>query len=64
MLWGIMNAVLVHGQQRDFSYNVHGVVHYSVLLALHGTAKEKWWQVRANITGATVFLIPPSTSVA
>lgn len=53
-----------YGQQRDFSHNVCGVVCYSVLLALHGAAKEKWWQVRTNITGTGVFAIPSSTSVA
>lgn len=49
---------------RETSYNVCGVVCYSVLLALHGIAKEKWWQVRTNIIGTRVFVIPSSTSVA
>jgi len=49
---------------RDFSYNVCGVVCYSVLLVLPGIAKEKWWQVRTNITATRVFVIPSSTSVA
>lgn len=62
IIWGIKITALLMGS-REISV-IMCVVCYSVLLALHGTAKEKWWQVRTNITGTGVFVIPSSTSVA